>query len=64
MTRALEGAKRWWRDWRRGYSDADVESALAKIRAERRPGAVIEMTDGEMKACAYDHRIHSATWDR
>lgn len=57
-----QALKVWWRDWRRGYSEAEVESALAKIRAETHRGAVIVMTNGEMNACVRDSRVHEASW--
>jgi len=38
------------RDWWRGYSWADVESVHRKMYENRRPGAVIPVTDREMRA--------------
>ena len=38
------------RDWWRGYSEADVDSLLAKLQGERRPYAIIPITAREMRA--------------
>jgi hypothetical protein len=46
----LDGILRAVRDWWRGYSFADLESVHRKMHENRRPGAVIPVTDGEMRA--------------
>ena len=56
----LDRAKVWWRDWWRGYSEADVESAILKIHANRIPGTIIPVTGREMAALVKDER----TWLR
>jgi hypothetical protein len=40
-----------WRNAWRGYSDDDLESALAKILKDSgRPGGIIKMSTGELNA--------------
>lgn len=43
------------RDWWRGYSDADIASLRAKFEANRRPYAVIPVTNAEMRALNDGH---------
>lgn len=40
------------RDWWRGYTDADMESARAIFARTYPPGAFIEISQGEMRAIA------------
>ena len=40
----------WFRDFVRGYSDADWESARVKLAGPHRPGQVVELTGGELRA--------------
>lgn len=41
----------WFSDWRRGYSDADLISVTKKLKSvEGRLGAVVELSNREMKA--------------
>jgi hypothetical protein len=40
-----------WRDWRRGYSEADLTSVLEKVQIkEAQPGAFIPVSRREMRA--------------
>jgi len=49
LSRSLNAVKSWLIDWWRGYSEADVLSLYAKFE-NKRPGAIIPMTDREQKA--------------
>lgn len=42
--------KRWWRDWKRGWSDDDLESVLRKMRGPHNPNALIRVSRAEMRA--------------
>lgn len=39
-----------WRDWRRGYTDADAENVIRKIAQEKRPGGIVLVSDSELRA--------------
>lgn len=41
--------KRWWRDWKRGWSDDDREMVLIKMTGTR-AGDVVYLTAREMRA--------------
>ena len=44
--------RRWFRDWRRGYTDADLEWATRFLASgsNHRPGVTIWVAPGELKA--------------
>lgn len=44
------GSWRRFRDWRRGWSDADLRSGAEKVLASTGPCQVVELTDREWKA--------------
>lgn len=46
-----ERIRTWWRDWRRGYSDADVESLDLKLRGLSGHDHC-EVTQSELRAYA------------
>lgn len=54
----MGGMKRWFRDWRRGWSDDDLECALLKVAdpANRKPGGMIPMSAAEMRAYVAHYR--------
>lgn len=57
----LTKLKTWFRDWRRGYTDADAFSMLNKISEDHAgPGQTIPLTAKEMKALTdySDKKIH------
>lgn len=39
-----------FRDWRRGYTRADLESLGAKLAQTRDPGGIVQLTEAELKA--------------
>lgn len=50
MSAWFPGAAQLFRDWRRGYTDADMRSGAEKVLASRAPGAFVELTDREWRA--------------
>jgi hypothetical protein len=56
MNTSLNAAKAWLRDFWRGYSEADVDSVIAKLKAETRPGAIVLVTRRELRAAVMEPR--------
>lgn len=50
------------RDWRRGYSDADVKSVSEKMRFDFRPGQWVEVPGKEFKALRASDRDSGARY--
>lgn len=42
--------KRWWRDWRRGYTDEDLHRAISVAARAGKPGEFTFLSVGEMRA--------------
>lgn len=56
-------AREWWRDRMRGYTDADVATAKAKLwDEEHMPFGLIQLTRGEMMA-TLDLGLRARLWN-
>jgi hypothetical protein len=44
------GFRAWLKDWRRGWDENDLNSALAKLSGPHNPGGYIEVTHRELEA--------------
>lgn len=47
---------KWFRDWRRGYSDADISSMREKMSRPSYPGGLVEVTLRELRALMREGR--------